>query len=49
MCCSEKNGGCECPEKLRGNKPEDCTPKQIQECHGTKEEHPCAPKEKQKK
>jgi hypothetical protein len=46
MCYSEKKGGCECPEKLKG-KPEECTPEQIQECHGPKGEHPCAPKERQ--
>jgi ArsR family transcriptional regulator, arsenate/arsenite/antimonite-responsive transcriptional repressor len=31
---------CQYPEKLKG-KPEECTPKQIKECHGDSEEHPC--------
>ncbi|MGM0651900.1 MAG: hypothetical protein ACQES4_03835 [Bacillota bacterium] len=31
---------CEQPEKLK-NKPETCTPKQIKECHGDNQEHPC--------
>ena len=33
--------GCTNPEKLKGD-PEDCTPEQIEECHGDSEEHPCA-------
>ena len=33
--------GCTNPEKLQG-KPEDCTPEQIEECHGDADEHPCA-------
>jgi len=37
--------GCQYPEKLKG-KPEECTPKQIKECHGDKE-HPCEDKKKQ--
>ncbi len=36
---------CECtckhPEKLKG-KPGECTPEQIEECHGDSEEHPCS-------
>lgn len=35
MCCS-----CEYPERLEGE-PGDCTPEQIQECHGDVSEHPC--------
>ena len=31
---------CEHPEKLKG-KPGECTPQQLQECHGKTEEHPC--------
>jgi len=31
---------CQKPEKLIG-KPEDCTPEQIQECHGDEKEHRC--------
>ncbi len=34
-CC-----GCEKPENLKG-RPEDCTPEQIEECHGSAEGHPC--------
>ena len=30
---------CQYPEKLKG-KPEECTPEQINECHGNSEEHP---------
>ncbi len=38
---------CECqnPERLKG-KAEECTPKQIRECHGTATEHRCAVGEK---
>jgi hypothetical protein len=34
---------CEChrPELLKGNKPEECTPEQIRECHGDVQNHPC--------
>jgi len=38
---------CQHPEKLKG-KPEECTPKQIEKCHGTKKSHPCVPKRKKK-
>lgn len=31
---------CQRPEKLKG-KPSECTPEQIQECHGDTKEHPC--------
>lgn len=37
--CSETDG-CRKPEHLRG-KPEECSAKQIQECHGDAREHPC--------
>jgi hypothetical protein len=47
MCCAEKNPGCQCPDELKG-KPEECTPEQIKECHGTTEDHPCVPKEEKK-
>jgi hypothetical protein len=47
MCCAEKKSGCQCPDELKG-KPEECTPEQIQECHGTTEEHPCLSKEEKK-
>jgi hypothetical protein len=41
MCCQEK-GLCMFPEKLK-DKPENCTPDQIKECHGDDKQHPCAP------
>ena len=48
MCCIENKSGCQCPKELKG-KPEDCTPEQIKECHGTKAKHPCVPKRPKKK
>lgn len=33
---------CQKPENLKG-KPEDCTPEQIRECHGSDAEHACQP------
>ena len=47
MCCSTKGSACQCPEELK-QEPEECTPEQIEKCHGTKEEHPCIPKERKK-
>jgi len=38
MCEAEKN--CEKPEKLK-EKPEECTPEQIKQCHGDVKDHPC--------
>jgi len=40
MCQAESKKGCEHPEKLK-DKPEECTPEQIKECHGEVIEHPC--------
>ena len=37
--CDEKNK-CQQPEKLE-EKPEECAPEQIEECHGDVKEHPC--------
>ena len=37
-----KDRCCQKPEKLKG-KPEDCSPEQIQECHGDGKTHPCLP------
>jgi len=37
---------CERPEKLKG-KLEECTPEQIQECHGDVKEHPCEEEKKE--
>lgn len=48
MCCGEKKFNCQRPEKLRG-RPEDCTPEQIKECHGSVRKHPCVPKKNKKK
>lgn len=39
---------CEHPEKRKG-KPEECTPKQIEKCHGKPAKHPCAPRKGVKK
>jgi hypothetical protein len=47
MCCAEKKSGCQCAGELKG-KPEECTPEQIKECHGTAEKHPCVSKEEKK-
>ncbi len=38
--CNCKGKGCQHPEKLK-DKPKDCTPEQIRECHGDVEKHPC--------
>jgi ArsR family transcriptional regulator, arsenate/arsenite/antimonite-responsive transcriptional repressor len=45
----EKMCDCKCqhPEKLKA-KPEECTPKQIEKCHGSKKTHPCVSKTKKK-
>jgi len=39
MCRDEKKQ-CQKPENLT-DKPRDCSPEQIAECHGTDAEHPC--------
>ncbi len=39
---------CQHPEKLQG-KPEECSPKQIEKCHGKTAKHPCVPKKGGKK
>jgi len=36
---------CQHPEKLK-EKPEDCTPEQIRECHGDTQQHPCETEKK---
>jgi len=38
---------CQHPEKLKGN-PKECTPRQIEKCHGSKKNHPCVGKGKKK-
>jgi hypothetical protein len=44
MCCEEsaRGGCCGKPDRLK-ERPEECTPEQIRECHGEVREHPCAP------
>ncbi len=44
--CDEKNK-CQQPEKLE-EKPEECSPEQVEECHGEAEEHPCTEETEQK-
>jgi hypothetical protein len=39
MCRHEKSG-CQIQENMT-EKPEECTPDQIKECHGEGAEHPC--------
>ena len=41
-------GCCERPEKLK-DKPENCTPEQIRECHGDVKTHPCQGEKKEEK
>ena len=38
---STEESTCQKPEELTG-KPEECSPEQIQKCHGSDQEHPCA-------
>ena len=40
MCKSESIKECEHPERLK-DKPGECSPEQIKECHGDVKEHPC--------
>jgi len=48
MCFARQKKGCQFPNKLK-EKPSDCTPKQIKECHGSIREHPCVPRKSKKK
>lgn len=32
---------CQKPEQLKGT-PQECSPEQVQKCHGTEKDHPCA-------
>ena len=43
MC--EKGTCCQKPEHLKGN-PQDCSPEQIKECHGSRKTHPCTTEKK---
>ena len=45
--CDEKEKKCQKPENLTG-KPEDCSPEQVEKCHGKKEDHPCVGEPKDK-
>ncbi len=45
--CEDKRA-CPHPEKLKG-KPGECSPEQIQECHGSETPHPCDEKDKKDK
>lgn len=36
----KKDSGCQKPENLK-EKPKDCSPEQIEKCHGDTREHPC--------
>jgi len=40
---SDEKKGCQKPEELKGQaqKPEECSPEQIEKCHGDVEGHPC--------
>ena len=39
--CSQEKEGCQKPESLKG-RPNECTPEEIERCHGGVKEHPCA-------
>ena len=39
--CHKKDCKCEHPEKLGNRQPGDCSPEQIEECHGEKSDHGC--------
>ena len=39
---------CQQPDKLK-DKPENCSPEQIRECHGDVKKHPCKEENKQQK
>jgi hypothetical protein len=36
---------CQKPEQLKGT-PQECTPEQVNKCHGSDRAHPCAPAKK---
>ncbi len=46
MC--EQKGKCQKPENLKST-PEECTPEQINECHGADSHHPCNSNKKEEK
>ena len=39
MC--ESKDKCQKPDQLKGE-PKDCSPDQVEKCHGDAKEHPCA-------
>ncbi len=41
MCKCGEDNTCKHPEKLQG-KPIDCSPEQIEECHGEKKDQKCS-------
>ena len=43
--CEKKKECCQKPEKLKGD-PKDCSPEQIEECHGDAKDHPCTEADK---
>lgn len=43
MCKKEEHSGC---RKGHDVNPGDCSPKRIQECHGSEGNHPCTSEEK---
>ncbi len=43
--CEKNKCGCRKQENLK-DKPEDCTPEQIEECHGDEKKHPCCGEDK---
>ena len=46
MCDDKNECQCERPEKLKTT-PDECTPEQIEECHGEEKEHPCVEPDKE--
>jgi hypothetical protein len=38
--CGQKKEICQKPENLKGE-PTECTPEQIEQCHGGVKDHPC--------
>lgn len=44
MCYDNKKSCCERPDRLKGRRANECTTKQIKECHGDVKEHPCSGK-----
>ncbi len=41
---SEEKKGCQKPERLK-DAPGECSPEQVEECHGDTKKHPCVPGE----